>query len=210
MQLSWANWANRITIARILLIPPFVILMLKMHEGGYNNEMRYAALVVFVIMAISDWVDGYLARKKKMATTLGAFLDPMADKLLMTTALLLLYSEPAHIEGFRIPPTVVVLIIGKDVFLLLGFLVFYFITFQVRVVPVKIGKWATAIQLAMVASILIAPEMSQVIHWWIRFVRVLWWSAAGTAVLATLIYIRLGIRYIEEFDQQASHSHKTR
>jgi cardiolipin synthase (CMP-forming) len=205
MKLSWANWANRITIARILFIAPFIILMLKMHEDTYGNAMRYAALVIFVLMAISDWVDGYLARKKKMATTLGAFLDPMADKLLMTTALLLLSSEPAHIEGFRIPLTVVVLIIGKDIFLLLGFLIFYFITFQVRIVPVKIGKWATAIQLAMVASILIAPEMSQSIPGWIWFLRVLWWSAASTAVLTTLIYIRHGIRYIEEFDRQASH-----
>jgi cardiolipin synthase (CMP-forming) len=205
MELSWANWANRITIARILFIAPFVILMLKMHEGSYGDTMRYAALVIFVLMAISDWVDGYLARKKKQATTLGAFLDPMADKLLMTTALLLLYSEPTHVEGFRIPPTVVVLIIGKDVFLLLGFFIFYFITFQVRIVPVKIGKLATAIQLVMVASILIAPEMSKVIHGWIWFLRGLWWSAAGVAVLTTLIYIRHGIRYIEEFDQQASH-----
>jgi cardiolipin synthase (CMP-forming) len=200
MKLTWTNWANRITIGRILFIPPFVILMLKMHEDGYGDAMRYAALVIFVLMAISDWVDGYLARKKKMATTLGAFLDPMADKLLMTTALLLLYSEPAHVEGFRIPPTVVVLIIGKDVFLLLGFFIFYFITFQVRIVPVKIGKWATAIQLVMVTSILIAPEMSKVIHGWIWFLRILWWSAAATAVLTTLIYIRHGIQYIEELE----------
>ena len=73
MKISWANWANRITIARILFIPPFVILMLKMHEEG-TAMWRYAALVIFVLMAISDWVDGYLARKKKLATTLGAFL----------------------------------------------------------------------------------------------------------------------------------------
>ena len=45
MELSWANWANRITIGRILFIPPFVILMLKMHEGSYGDAMRYAALV---------------------------------------------------------------------------------------------------------------------------------------------------------------------
>jgi CDP-diacylglycerol--glycerol-3-phosphate 3-phosphatidyltransferase len=205
MGLTWANWANRITIARILLIAPFIILMLKVHEPEYGDTARYAALAIFLFMAASDYLDGYLARKKKQATRLGAFLDPMADKLLMTTALLLLSSDPAHIEGFKLPLTVVVLIIGKDVFLLLGFLIVYFITFQVRVVPGLIGKWATVLQLSMVAGVLIGPEMSHVIPGWIWFLRALWWSAAGTAVLATLIYIRVGISYIEEFDQQAAH-----
>jgi cardiolipin synthase len=206
MKLTWANWANRITIARILLIAPFVILMLKMHEETHGDIMRYAALVIFLCMAISDYVDGYLARKKNQATRLGAFLDPMADKLLMTAALLLLSSHPARVEGFQLPLTVVVLIIGKDVFLLLGFLIVYFITFQVRIVPGWIGKWATVLQLSMVAGILIGPEMSHLISGWIWFLRVLWWSAAATAALATLIYIRQGIRYIEEFDrQQAAH-----
>lgn len=202
MALTWANWANRITITRILLIIPFIILMLKVHIEGYGDTARYAALVIFLCMAVSDYVDGYLARKKHQVTKLGSFLDPMADKLLMTCALLLLSSEPARIEGFRLPLTVVVLIIGKDVFLLLGFLIVYFITFQVRVTPGWIGKWATVLQLTMVAGILIGPEMSKIIPGWIWFLRVLWWSAAGTAVLATLIYIRLGIRYIEEFDRQ--------
>jgi CDP-diacylglycerol--glycerol-3-phosphate 3-phosphatidyltransferase len=202
MALTWANWANRITIARILFIAPFIILMLKVHNEKYGDLARYAALVIFLLMALSDYLDGYLARKNKQMTKLGAFLDPTADKLLMTSALLLLSSHPARIEGFHLPQTVVVLIIGKDVFLLLGFLIVYFITFQVRITPVSIGKWATVLQLSMVAGILIGPEMSHLIPGWIWFLRVLWWSAAGTAVLATLIYIRLGIRYIEEFDRQ--------
>jgi CDP-diacylglycerol--glycerol-3-phosphate 3-phosphatidyltransferase len=204
MALTWANWANRITIARILLIAPFIILMLKVHVPEYGDAARYTALGIFLFMAASDYLDGYLARKSNQVTKLGSFLDPMADKLLMLSALLLLSSNPARIEGFQLPLTVVVLIIGKDIFLLLGFLIVYFITFQVRVTPGLIGKWATVLQLSMVAGILIGPEMSQVIPGWIWFLRVLWWSAAGIAVLATLIYIRLGIRYIEEFDRQQS------
>jgi len=97
----------------------------------------------------------------------------------------------------------VVLIIGKDLFLMLGFIIVYFMTLQIRIEPAGIGKFATALQLSMVAAILVAPEVSRVIPPWIWFLRVLWWSAAGTAILATLIYIRNGSRYIEEFEQQA-------
>ena len=198
------NWANRITVLRILVIVPFVILMLKMDDERFGDLARYFALAIFLFMAFSDYLDGYLARKKKQMTRLGAFLDPMADKLLITSALLLLSSHPARIEGFHLPQTVVVLIIGKDLFLLLGFLIVYFITFQVRLVPIWIGKVATLLQLSMVAGILIGPDISQIIPGWIWFLRVLWWSAAATAVVTTLIYIRTGIRYIEEFDQQAN------
>jgi hypothetical protein len=93
------------------------------------------------------------------------------------------------------------LIIGKDLFLLLGFVIVYFITFQVRIVPVFIGKIATILQTSMVMGILIAPEVSIYIPGWIWFLRFLWWSAAATAILATLIYIRTGSRYIEEYEQ---------
>ena len=167
-----------------------------------QHTMRYIATVIFLVIAGGDGLDGYLARVKGQITKLGSFLDPMADKMLMTSACLLLASKRAHIPGFQLPSTVVVLIIGKDLFLLIGFVIVYFTTFQVRIVPVLIGKIATALQLIMVAAILLAPEISKVIPGWIWVLRVLWWSAAGTALLATLIYIRTGSRYIEQHEQK--------
>lgn len=197
--------ASRITILRILLIAPFVSFMLKTNDPELSpveqNAMRYVSIVVFLVMAISDGIDGYLARRKKQVTKLGAFLDPIADKLLMTCACLLLASQRGHVRNFLLPPTVVVLIIGKDLFLLIGFTIVYFITSRIHIVPVFIGKLATALQLSMVAGILIAPEVSGVFPGWIWFLPVLWWSAAGTAILATLIYIRNGSRYIEQYEQ---------
>jgi cardiolipin synthase len=201
------NWANRITISRILLIIPFVIFMLKINDPTLSEmtrkTIRYGAFLLFLIMAASDALDGYLARIKNQATRLGAFIDPMADKLLMTCACLLLASNRSAVEGFRLPPTVIVLIIGKDMFLLIGFVIVYFITSQVRIIPTSIGKVATSLQLTMVAGILMAPEISTFIPGWIWFLRVVWWSAAGTAILATLIYIRIGSRYIEEYEENA-------
>ena len=200
------NWANRITILRILLIIPFVSCMLKINDPALSETMRitmrYISTFTFWVMAVSDGIDGCLARRNRQITKLGSFLDPMADKLLMTCACLLLASQKAHVGKFLLPPTVVVLIIGKDLFLLIGFVIIYFITFQVRIVSVLIGKIATFLQLSMVAGILLAPEISGFVPGWIWFLRVLWWSAAGTAILATLIYIRNGSRYIEQYEQE--------
>jgi len=205
MKLSWASW---ITIIRILLIIPFVSFMLKINDTAITpvmqNLMRYIATFIFLVMAVSDAVDGFFARRKKQITKLGSFLDPTADKLLITSACLSLASQHSHVEGFLLPPTVVVLIIGKDLFLSIGFVIIYFITSRLFIAPVFIGKIATTLQLSMVTGILIAPEVSAFAPGWIWFLRVLWWSAAVTAILTTLIYIRNGIRYIEQHEQRSA------
>ena len=199
------NWANRITIFRILLIAPFIIAMLRINDPdlSFNARyiLRYIATTIFLIMAISDGIDGYLARRSNTVTKLGSFLDPMADKLLMTSACILLASTKAHVTGFKLDTAIVVLIIGKDVFLLLGFLIIYFITFRVKIIPVFIGKFSTASQLIMVAGTLLAPEMTKIIPPWVWILKLIWWIAAITAILTTLIYIRNGSRYIAEYEQ---------
>jgi CDP-diacylglycerol--glycerol-3-phosphate 3-phosphatidyltransferase len=182
--------------------------MLKINDTSLSesmrNVMRYAATFIFLIMAVSDAIDGFFARRKKQVTQLGGFLDPTADKLLIISACLLLASQHSHVDGFLLPPTVVVLIIGKDLFLLIGFVIIYFLTSQFLIAPALIGKIATTLQLSMVTGILIAPEVSAFLPGWIWFLRVLWWSAAVTAILTTLIYIRNGIRYIEQHEQKSA------
>jgi len=207
---SRLSWATRITLVRILLLLPFVGLMLNTHDPQFNEGIqamfRYAAVAVFVLMAVTDAIDGYLARHRHQITKLGTFLDPLSDKLLITSASLLLVSDRAYVEGFRLPETVVVLIIGKDILIVIGFLLTYLITSQIHIVPVWAGKLATALQLVMVAVVLVAPELADVIpgfHW---FVSALWWSAGGAAVVAALIYIRNGTRYIEEYERAANQN----
>jgi len=205
MKLNWANW---ITIVRIFLIIPFVCCMLKIKDPVLGDAMRYTAVSVYLTMVVGDALDGYLARIKKQATKLGSFLDPVADKLLITCACLLLVSQRSNIEGFPLPPTVVVLIIGKDLLILIGFLIVYFITSQVYIAPALIGKVANDMQLSMVAGILIAPEVSSFLPGWIWLLRILWWSAAGTAILATLIYLRMASQYIEKYEQNLANNNK--
>ena len=211
--LSWLNrrrqfrlsWPTRITLVRILLIVPFVDCMLSMHDPQLTEAgqrfLRHAAIGLFFVMAISDAMDGYWARHRKQITKLGAFLDPLADKLLITCASLLLVSQRGHVEGFLLPMTVVVLIIGKDILITIGFLVMYLITSHVHIVPVLAGKLATALQLSMVTAVLVAPDLAGVIPGYRGFVHVLWWSAAAAAVVAALVYIRNGSRYIENYER---------
>jgi phosphatidylglycerophosphate synthase len=183
--------------------------MLKINDAEFDDHirlmLRYAAVAVFLIMAISDGLDGYLARRKGQSTRLGTFLDPTADKLLITCACLLLASHRGGVDGFLLPSTVVVLIIGKDVLMFVGFLILFFLTGKLRVVPALAGKVSTALQLSMVAAILIAPEVTSVFSGWIWFLRVLWWSAAAAALVATLVYIRIGSKFIEQYEQSNGH-----
>ena len=201
------SWPTRITLGRILLIVPFVDCMLSMNDPQLAEPgqrlLRHAAVGLFFLMAISDAIDGYWARHRKQITKLGAFLDPLADKLLITCASLLLVSQRGHVEGFLLPMTVVVLIIGKDVLITIGFLVMYLITSRVHIVPVLAGKLATALQLSMVTAVLVAPDLVRVIPGYRGFVQVLWWSAAAAAVVAAFVYIRNGSRYIEDYERRA-------
>jgi len=199
------SWPTRITLMRILLIVPFVGCMLNTHDPRLSEFtqtlLRYVSLAIFLFMAASDAFDGYLARHRGQVTQLGTFLDPLADKLLITSASLLLVSARAQVQGFPLPSMVVVLIIGKDILIVIGFIVVYLITSHTHIVPVWAGKLATALQLVMVACVLVAPELAGAVPGYRWFLRVLWWSAGGAAVLATLIYIRNGTRYIEQYER---------
>jgi cardiolipin synthase len=197
--------ANEITMLRLILIWPFIYCMLNTGSEPNGRIFRYAAFVIFLIMAISDYLDGYFARLKHEISPLGTFLDPLADKLLMLTSCILLASEKTAIVDFRLPPVIVVLIIGKDILLLMGLVIVYLNINKVYIVPVHAGKLSTFVQLFMVAAILLAPEISQALPFWIYLLRFLWWSVACMAILATFVYIRAGICYIEEFeDAQAN------
>ena len=196
------SWPNRITLARILLTGPFVIAMLHINDAEYQPWSRYGALTIFIVMALSDAMDGCLARQNNCITKLGTFLDPLADKLLITCSCLLLASTKSAVPGMRLPDVVVVVIIGKDIYTILGFMIIYLITSQMKIVPVAAGKISTSVQLSMVIAILISPEVAAVLPKFVYLPQILWWAATALAVVTVVIYTRNGTRYMNEYEQQ--------
>ncbi len=98
------NLPNWLTTLRIFLVPPLVVVLLTEFEGS-----EPIALAIFLLAAITDWFDGYLARKRNQITLLGKFLDPIADKLLIASVFISL------VEMKVVPAWMVVVIIGREI-----------------------------------------------------------------------------------------------
>ena len=105
------NLPNKLTILRGILIIPFVLFMLVDILGEYD---KWIALAIFVIASMTDWLDGYLARKNNLITNFGKFMDPLADKLLVCSAMICL------VEMDKIPAWIVIIIISRE-FIISGF-----------------------------------------------------------------------------------------
>jgi CDP-diacylglycerol--glycerol-3-phosphate 3-phosphatidyltransferase len=101
------NLPNRLSFIRILLVPLLVVVLLGGKSLTRWNDI--IALVVFILAAITDWLDGYIARNSQQITTLGKFLDPIADKILISAAFISL------VEIQRIPAWIVVIIVGREI-----------------------------------------------------------------------------------------------
>ena len=127
--------ANQLTILRMLLIPGFVILLLYGHQGW--------ALVVFLVAGLTDLLDGLIARLTGQKTTLGAWLDPMADKLLLVTMFIVL-TLPGIGSVNQLPVWFTVLVISRDVAIVLTVAVVNLAVGRRTFPPSIFGKIATA------------------------------------------------------------------
>ena len=105
------NTPNKLTVARMIIVP-FLVVFLLTGWGGDAN--RYISLALFVVASVTDWFDGYLARKNNLVTNFGKFMDPLADKLLVCSAMICM------IELNRLPAWFVIIIIGRE-FIISGF-----------------------------------------------------------------------------------------
>ncbi len=172
------NLPNYITLLRIVLIPFFINLMIY----GYYRE----ALIVFVIACVTDALDGLIARLTNSQTELGAFLDPMADKLLIISAFVTLV-----LLGM-LPVWLVIIVVSRDIILVLGSIAIYFTGNHFTARPSIIGKTTTLLQLIVVTLTLIvinygnAPET----------VTVLFWVTAGFTLASGIQYVVRGTKIV--------------
>jgi cardiolipin synthase len=170
--------ANKITLLRIVLIPVFIIGLLE----GADPWPLY----VFLFCVLTDFLDGFVARMRRQKTTLGTFLDPLADKLLLNAAFLVLAFQD------RVPGWVFVTVFSRDLLILLGWNLLFVLTRSSTINPRWLGKSTTAAQMICVAVHLlpVAPPALFAVTG----------IMAAVTVLSTFDYVWLGGRRLNQLD----------
>jgi CDP-diacylglycerol--glycerol-3-phosphate 3-phosphatidyltransferase len=188
--------ANKITVVRILLIPVFVTLAIYYGESVQRRDplewQRFAAIVVFFLAAISDGLDGYVARRYNQRSSLGVILDPIADKGLLLSGIITLsisnWSEIDPNYG-KFPAWFPVLVITRDVVILVGAAVLQVLVGHVRVKPHMTGKIATVLQMAAIGWVMLQLRIIPLFYIVI---------AAGLFTLISgIIYVTDGFRQLQ-------------
>ena len=182
--------ANQITIGRIVLVPFFVVQLLYYFRTG-DELHRYLAMAAFLVATISDGVDGYLARHRGQATQLGSYLDPLADKLLMFSGLIVLSIEfESNPFEQRIPLWLTGVVIGRDAIVVTGSALLFAVLGNVEVKPLFMSKASAVLQMVLIGWVLCKlPGTGTMI---------LAIAAAGTTALTGVLYVREGIRQFSE------------
>lgn len=187
--------ANKITVVRILMIPVFVTLAIyygqSIQEGDPQDWQRWAAIAVFLLAAVSDGLDGYVARHYNQRSALGVILDPIADKgLLLSGIITLSISNWSTVDQHygKFPAWFPVLVITRDAVILVGSAVLHILNGTVRVKPSWTGKVATVLQMAAIAWVMLQIPLFPLIY-------VV--AAAGLFTLVSgMIYVRDGVRQL--------------
>jgi CDP-diacylglycerol--glycerol-3-phosphate 3-phosphatidyltransferase len=197
--------ANKITLVRILMIPAFVTMAIYYGESIKRGDplewQRFAAIIIFILAAVSDGLDGYVARRYNQRSTLGVYLDPIADKGLLLSGIITLsisnwsQSDP---EYGRFPAWFPVLVISRDVVILVGTIILYLLNGKVQVKPKWTGKVATVLQMIAIGWVMLQ----------LRFIPLLYVvAAAGVFTLISgIVYVTDGVRQL----QAEGHAHPQR
>ncbi len=183
------TYANQLTILRMIFAPCFVLLLVYGHPK--------TATLIFLLAGITDGLDGLIARKLEQKTSLGAFLDPMADKLLLTTAFVTL-TIPSVPTGIHIPLWLTILIISRDVLIALSALIIHLQTGHTHFPPSLLGKCTTATQLVVVSLVLLVHFIPGIIG--PLFEPAVWLTATFT-IGSGLHYFQRSVKLIESYQK---------
>ena len=182
------NLANRITIARIILVPVFVASLLY-----YSVERPYLhslALILFLTACASDALDGFLARRRGETTELGAFLDPIADKILLLSGFLSLSLMHNLPMSMHMPARVTLSVLSRDIVIVIGSMLIFFTKGALKPQPIFVGKATTVVQmLALFGTIVSAPETVRLL---------LNVSTVFFTLWSGVLYVGMGSRILQE------------
>jgi cardiolipin synthase (CMP-forming) len=181
------NLPNVLTYGRVVAVPVVVACMFWPEEFW----MRWAALAVFTVAAITDFFDGYLARAWQQQSTLGRMLDPIADKLLVSATLLMLVADRT-INSWAIWAAIVIL--SREI--LVSGLREYLAELRVSVPVSTVAKWKTTLQLIAIGFLLAGPAGEHVLPGTVKIGLGLLWISAILTLYTGYDYFRAGIHHI--------------
>src|SRR5213078_4111217 len=197
--------ANKITVVRILMIPVFVTMAIyygqSIERGAPLEWMRFTAIAIFLVAAVSDGLDGYVARRYNQRSSLGVILDPIADKgLLLSGIITLSISNWSEIdpEYGRFPAWFPVLVISRDAVILVGAMILYLLNGKVHVKPKWTGKVATVLQMVAIGWVMLQLQFIPLLYVVL---------AAGLfTFISGIVYVTDGVRQL----QAEGHAHATK
>lgn len=176
------NLPNKLTILRVIMIPFFVLALL--YNGGENQTLRYVAAAIFIIASLTDMLDGKIARKYNLVTNFGKFMDPLADKLLVCSALICL------VELKELPAWMVIAIISRE-FIISGFRLVASDN-GVVIAASYWGKFKTTFQMIAVVLLIVGiPTLSMV-------TTAVVWIALILTVISLVDYIAKNVNVLKE------------
>ena len=189
------NLPNMLTYARILAVPLIALCFYLEGHLKSSDFARWSALAIFVAASITDYFDGYFARAWKQTSNIGRMLDPIADKLLVATCLLLLAADTDHRGG----------IAGWSLWaatsrqcreILVSGLREYLAALKVSVPVTQLAKWKTTIQMVSIAFLLAGPAGDKIFPYTTQTGLALLWIAAIVTLYTGYDYFRAGLKHI--------------
>lgn len=180
------NVPNILTYGRIIAVPVVAGLLLW---GG--DTARWVALGIYIVAAITDFLDGYLARKWQQQSALGRMLDPIADKVLVSIVLLVLAADGALVGGHI---WAAIIILAREV--LVSGLREFLGELRVSVPVTKIAKWKTTVQLLAIGFLIAGPTGDKFIPHTTQIGIVFLWVAAALTLYTGYDYFRAGLRHV--------------
>jgi cardiolipin synthase len=187
------NIPNLLTYARIIAVPLIVLCFFLEGRLESSDFARWCALGLFVAASVTDYLDGYLARIWHQTSNIGRMLDPIADKLLVSTCLMLLAADPSEtIHGWSLWAAIIILC--REI--LVSGLREYLAELKVSVPVSRLAKWKTAIQMIAIAFLLAGPAGDKIFPYTTQIGIVLLWVAALLTLYTGYDYFRAGLKHI--------------